>query len=386
MNPSQIPFKRTALVLLVFGGALSLPQANAAGTAASTSIQNRATVSYSVGTTAQTPIESSPTGNSTPGAGNGAATAFVVDNKVDLTVTEVGGAATTVNPGQPNVVAVFRVTNTGNAAQAYQLTPANIASGATLFGNSDNTDASNLRVFVDANNNGTYETATDTATSITTLAADADVRVFIVADVPGTATNGQYANVRLTAAAAVNNTPATLLTQSSGIDDPAAVDIVFADGSGAGGEVARNGQFAADDQYSVQSAALSVQKTSTVLSDTFNGTTNPKAIPGATVEYSVRVANSGATSASGLTLADPIPANTTFVQNAYSGGTRDVRLTNGGGTDTFCVAEAGGADSNADGCVRTAGGSLQVGAPALGTLTTSSPGNVVTMRFQVTIN
>ncbi len=123
-------------------------------------------------------------------------------------MTEVGGAATTVNPGQPNVVTTFLVTNTGNAAQAYQLTPTNVTRGA-LFGNTDNTDVSNLRAFVDANNNGTYEAGTDTATSIATLAADANVRVFIVADVPVTATNGQYANVRLTAAAAVNNTPAT---------------------------------------------------------------------------------------------------------------------------------------------------------------------------------
>ena len=383
MNSFPVPMKHAALALLVLGGAVLLPQAQAAGTAASTSIQNRATISYNVGGNAQTPIESSPTGNSTPGTNNGLSTAFVVDNKVDLTVTEVAGAATVVNPGQLNAVATYLVTNTGNAPQAYQLTPTNIT-GGTLFGNTDNSDVANLRVFVDANNNGLYEPATDTATSITTLAADAGVRVFIVADVPVTATNAQYANVRLTAATALNNTPATLLGESPGADNPATVEVVFADGAGAGGDAARNGRFAADDQYAVQSAALSVLKASSVISDTFNGTTNPKAIPGATVEYAVTVTNTGVVAASGLSIADPLPANTTFVQNGYSGGTRDVQLSVGA-TDTFCIAEAGGTDSNADGCVRTAGGVLQVGAPALGAVAVGAA-NALTLRFRVTIN
>jgi uncharacterized repeat protein (TIGR01451 family) len=202
--------------------------------------------------------------------------------------------------------------------------------------------------------------------------------------VPVTATNAQYANVRLTAAAAVNNTPATLLTQSAGADNPATVEIVFADGAGAGGDALRNGRFAADDQYAVQSAALSVLKASTVVSDTFNGATNPKAIPGATVEYAVTVTNTGAVAATGLAIADPLPANTTFLQNGYSSGTRDVQISVGA-TNTFCIAEAGGTDSNADGCVRTAGGALQVGAPALGAVAVGAA-NAVTLRFRVTIN
>ncbi len=383
MNSFPVPMTRTALALLALGGAALLSQAHAAGTAASTSIQNRATINYSVGGNPQTLIESSPTGNSTPGANNGVATAFVVDNKVDLTVTEVAGAATVVTPGQLNAVATFLVTNTGNAAQAYQLTPANLPSG-TLFGNADNSDVGNVRVFVDANANGTYEPATDTATSITTLVPDAGVRVFIVADVPVTASNAQYANMRLTAAAAVNSTPATLLVESAGADNPATVEIVFADGASAGGELARNGRFAADDQYAVQSAALSVLKASTVIEDPFNGTTTPKAIPGATVEYAVTVTNTGAVAATGLAITDPLPANTAFVQNAYSSNTRDVQVSVGA-TNTFCIAEAGGTDSNSDGCVRTAGGLLQVGAPALGAVAVGAA-NAVTVRFRVTIN
>ena len=374
--------QRSSVALALLFSLGTAQQALAVGTAASTAINNRATVNYTVGSVAQTLIESSPTGNAVPGANNGADTSFVVDNKVDLTVSEVSGANEVVNPGQANVVAVLRVTNTGNAAQAYQLAATNNTGGA-LFGNTDNADVANLRVFVDSNNDGIYQSGSDTATSIATLAADANVRVFIVADVPVTATNGQFANARLTASTAVNNTPATLVTQTAGAENPAAVDIVFADGAGTGDAV-RDGRHSADDQFAVRSAALAIAKTSTVVSDPFNGVTSPKSIPGATLEYAVTVTNTGAVAAAGIALADPIPANTTFVSNAYSAGTRDVRITIAG-VDTFCVAEAGGTDTNADGCVRTAGSVLQVGAPALSTVATGA-GNAATVRFRVTIN
>ena len=192
MNPLPIPMKRSALALLLVGGATLLPQAQAAGTAVNTTISNKATISFSVGGNAQTPIESSPTGNATPGTNNGTATTFVVDNKVDLTVTESGAAATVVSPGQASAVTTFIVTNTGNAPLAYQLSAANVASGASLFGNADNTDVGNLRVFVEGNSNTTYDAASVTATAITTLAPDASIRVYVVADVPLTATNLQF--------------------------------------------------------------------------------------------------------------------------------------------------------------------------------------------------
>ena len=73
--------------------------ASAQMTTAGTSINNRATVNYSVAGLAQAPIESSPTGNVTPGIGAGVDTAFVVDNMINLTVTEVSGNNTVVTNG-----------------------------------------------------------------------------------------------------------------------------------------------------------------------------------------------------------------------------------------------------------------------------------------------
>src|SRR3954466_4382178 len=117
---------KASLALLTIGSIGVIQSANAAGTASSTSITNRATVSYSVGGVAQTAIQSSPTGNT---SATGSDTTFLVDNKVIHTVAPVAGAAIQTVPGATNVVAAFTVTNTGNTAQGYLLTPTNLASG-----------------------------------------------------------------------------------------------------------------------------------------------------------------------------------------------------------------------------------------------------------------
>ena len=105
-------------------------------------------------------------------------------------------------------------------------------------------------------------------------------------------------------------------------------------------DAGRDATQTADDQYFVQSAALNISKTSTVISDPFNGTTNPKAIPGAVMEYVVTIQNTGAVAAGGISVQDTLNANLTFVQGAYAGAT-DVQIQVGASPATFCVAESG---------------------------------------------
>ncbi len=67
---------------------------------------------------------------------------------------------------------------------------------------------------------------------------------------------------------------------------------------------------------------LQVAKVSSVLTDPVNGTTGPRAIPGAVVQYTVTVANQGIGSADAgsVEITDPVPANTAlFVVTAGSG-------------------------------------------------------------------
>jgi uncharacterized repeat protein (TIGR01451 family) len=333
--------------------------AHATGTTAGTSISNTATVTYNVGGVNQAPITSAPT-------------SFLVDNKIDLTVSEVGGAATVVSPGQTAAVVTFTVSNTGNSPEGYQLQASNQANGTTLFGRNDNIDFAPLSVFVDSNANGTYDAGVDNVANINTLAKDATVTVFVVVNIPNGAANAQVANVRLQARAATpGSNGATLETETAG-GDTAGVDVVFADAG-------RDATETADDQYFVQSAAIAITKSSAVVSDPFNGTTQPKAIPGAVMEYTVSIANTGLASAGGVSVTDTLNANLTFVQGAYAGAT-DVEVQIGA-TTTRYIAESG-ADTNGDGVTRT-GQTLTVNPTAPISV---GAGQTAIVRFRASIN
>jgi len=371
--------RRTAASVLVLTAAIAANEASAVGTASGTLVNNRASISYDVAGVTQPIIESSPTGNSTPGAGGGTDTTFVVDNRVDLTLAEVNGAATPVNPGQGSAVAVFSLTNTGNTAQGYGFTATNLTSADPAVHSNADTDlnVNNLRVFVDGNGNGTYEAANDTALSIDTLAADASITVFIVVDVPIGAVNLDVANVRLRATTYDAGTGAATLTVATAGADTAGVDVVFADAGNDGFEEA-------DDGYFVSSADLLISKTSAVISDPFNGTANPKAIPGAEVEYTITLTNSGAVDADQVLVTDVLNTDLTLSLAQYDGGAADVRVEVGTTpTLVFCTADAG--DLDGDGC-GLAGGTLEIGPGGALTVGTSAASNPVRVLFRATIN
>ena len=363
--------------VLALAGSL-VNTAYAQKTPAGVSIQNRASVNYSVGGVAQTVIESSPTGNTTPGVNSGTNTTFVVDNLIDLTVAETSGNATITAPGATAAVLAFTVTNTGNANEGYQLSLTEEVA-TVLFGNTDtfNVGLPNLQIRVDEDpssgngtGNNTYD-GTETATAINTLAPGKSISVFVLGNIPLSALNNAFANVRLQARAAVaGSNGATLEVQSAGANNPATVEIVFGD---AGNDATES----AADQYAVRSAALTVTKAATVISDPF-GSASPRAVPGAVVEYAITVANGGLTPASGVAVSDPLPTNTTFVTGAY-GGSNSVQIV--GGATPACVVETP-TDTNGDGCFNN-GTSLIVNATAIGNI--AAGGNAV-VRFRVRIN
>ena len=121
-----------------------------------------------------------------------------------------------------------------------------------------------------------------------------------------------------------------VLTETAGADT-AGVDIVFGDAAGTD-DGARNANHSSRSAYRVVSAALSVAKISTLICDPFNGTTNPKHIPGAIVRWTITITNTGAASASLGTVADAINANTTFDANLITGAGGAAGCVSGTGT------------------------------------------------------
>ncbi len=347
----------SCLALAILGASPAL----AAGTTAGSTITNTVTVNFQVGGVAQT----ASTGSN----------AITVDRKVAIRVQETGTTTTSVVPGQTTAVTTFTVTNDTNATIDIGLTAAQLAGGTAAHGGTDNFDVTGLGVFVDTNANGTYDAGTDTAvTYLDEVAADGVRTIFVVGGVAATRVNGDVAGVNLQGQAREGGaaaTQGTVITATAGANT-AGVDTVLFDSAGVvAGDIANDGKASDDDDFTVSAAILSVFKQSRIVSDPVNGTSNPKMIPGATIEYCIVVANgSGGAAATSVNISDPLPAQTTYDSSygIFQSGT----YTGTAPTGTC----------NLDG---TAGGSFAAGTVS-GTLGTVNPGTTRTLYFRATIN
>jgi uncharacterized repeat protein (TIGR01451 family) len=118
--------------------------------------------------------------------------------------------------------------------------------------------------------------------------------------VPLSATTGTGWTIRVFARDA---TTSTIAAQNGLIRGP---------GTGTAAETQANFWNIDEILFSVQTAALSVVKTSFVVNDFVNTAANAKAIPGATVRYCVMITNNGPLTASAVALGDILPPQTTY--------------------------------------------------------------------------
>ncbi|KTE38996.1 MULTISPECIES: proprotein convertase P-domain-containing protein [unclassified Sphingopyxis] len=115
-------------------------------------------------------------------------------------------------------------------------------------------------------------------------------------------------------------------------------------------------------------------KTSSIVSDPTNGTTNPKAIPGAVIRYCLLVTNNGSATATSVAINDAIPATMTYTPASLRSG-------------TSCAGATTVEDDNAAG----ADESDPFGAAFAGTNVTAStaslaPAAAMAIAFTVTVN
>ncbi|QIQ86333.1 hypothetical protein [Erythrobacter sp.] len=271
--------------------AMTSAPAIAAGTSAGVDITNNVTVQYQVGGVQQTDETASDT--------------FTVDRRVNVTVAFTGTGNTSVTPGEENAVLAFDVTNLSNDEVDLDLSTALAGGTAGNIGS--------FEIYLDSNDNGVLDAAEVTAGAITMLddvAEDQTVAVLVVADVGLGAANGDLFDVVLTADATDDSGNPLVATGGA---NTAGIDTVLFDGAGET-DAANDGAFSALGTYEVAGALVTVAKSSTVVSDPVNGTTNPKAIPGATIEYCITVANAaGAATATDVDVIDDLPADVTYV-------------------------------------------------------------------------
>ena len=398
---------RKRVIALALAGGFSLLGANNALAAAGDTISNTATISYDVGGSPQVVIESgSGAGNSTPGVGAGTPTDFIEDRIINFTVTREGGTVQ-VAPNSTQQAIPYIVENTGNGTHGFLLRGVHNTGALDPHGsgNNDIFDPTTIETWVDVDDDGVFNPAIDNVAYIASVAPGAAnaVRVFVVADIPlnsrtpSPLVNGDVAVMSLVAQAAVNNatgvaadaitnddnsqiSPGGTFTNGGAVvaagtitlnpDNPATMETVFndtattdavtgatIDATGAN-DIDKNAQQSSYSSYTVLSASLTVTKATSTLYDPINLDTLPKAIPGATVRYTITIANAAGAAAATLTTVADVLTLTLMEGQLSNGGSgnpifpgstgNNVRIVDGAGTETFCLADNG--DANGDGC------------------------------------
>jgi len=346
--------------------AMSSTPAMAVGTDAGDSITNNVTVSYEVGNVPQTDVTTSDT--------------FTVDRRVNVDVEFIGGT-TSVSPGETQAEIAFDVTNLSN--DTVDLDLATALTGGTAA------NISNIEIYLDADGDRTLSAAELAAGPITFLdevAEDDTIEVIVIADIDVDSVNGDTFDVTLTADAHEAGAAGlgAELTATTGANT-AGVDNVLFDGAG-DTDAANAGDDSDTGDYAVAGAQISVVKSSIVISDPVNGTTNPKAIPGATVQYCIAVTNAAsAATATAVNVVDDLPFDVTYLSGfgIFVDGTASIAdQGNTDPTDDVATCAIDGSAGGAFAAGAGAGGEDQVSGP----LTDIPASTTRSLYFRVTIN
>ncbi|MCB1615506.1 MAG: hypothetical protein KDI30_05780 [Pseudomonadales bacterium] len=317
----------------------------ALGTAAGTDIVNTAQATYNIGTGGP--------GTTTPSN----PTTTTVNELIDVDVTWIDAAPVTVTSGDVNRVTKYTVTNIGNGNENFDLT-----SLSTLLGDDfDPVLSSPNNIYLDNPSGivGQYD-VTDTPVSQTgVLAPDDVVTIFILNDIPTGLNDADTGDTQLTATSVTGTgAPGSSLPNAG---DGGTISAVFGN---SGGDDADTGT------YIISGVVVTLTK-SAVVTDPFGGS---EPVPGATIAYTIRVSVTGSGTAANLVIADPIPANTSYVLNS-------IRLDTTSGSGAAYVSQTDGGGDDASDYNNTNGNAVTVD---LGNVTAAAVDTFIT--FNVTIN
>jgi uncharacterized repeat protein (TIGR01451 family) len=291
-------------ILMVAVFALVVPQsalAAGADTNYGTTITNNVTIQYGAGPSTIT---------------TNASVDFVVDRVLDWTIGPSVAATLGVFPGSTGNAIAFSVQNATNGTVDLLLSfPASVPAPSTVALYAD--DGGTPGVF---DGTDTLLPAGGGGFLIDEVAEDAAPTVFLVVSVAAGASTADLYSYELTAvprAGGGAGLGAVLPDDSGNPENAALVQNVYNDGAGytgGTGDVAGDGFYRAYAAFQVVNANLTATKTALVVNDGLgNVAPNAKAIPGATVRYTITVNNTGTAAATSVDLSDTVPGNTTYV-------------------------------------------------------------------------
>ena len=255
-----------------------------------------------------------------------ASVSFLVDKKVDLSVTGVNaGGIVYGEPSQNSVALTYMLENQGNDPSGFDINVANLGGievdSDPAGGGAEGSYFLKLSASVDPNDPGTVYDATGPVNA-GDLASGANTYVHVIANLRNSAINLETEDfdIRATALEVGTNT-VQLELLGQGLN---AVDIVFADPG-------ENGFEEATQQIIVAGAELTSSKVVNVISENLHGGFNcavgaavpgaENAVPGACVEYVITVSNGPGASRSGsnLEIVDALPSGVTYEGHTITG-------------------------------------------------------------------
>lgn len=139
-----------------------------------------------------------------------------------------------------------------------------------------------------------------------------------------------------------------------------------------------NGVTSEDDYasvaFTISTASIAVSKVSSVISDPVNGTTNPKAIPGAVIEYCILVSNTGTAALGNIVATDVLPGNFSYTAGSMTSG-------------TSCAAASTAEDDNNTGADESDPfGAAIAGSTITATASTLGASSGFALKFRGTVN
>ena len=273
----MVNYHRTLASSLALSFLLAGSAAHAGGVEAGTLIENTATATYEDGTGSVSVPSNTVT--------------LRVDEVLDVTVTSLNPGPVSASSG--SAVLTFEVTNIGNGPEAFRLT-----ANPNTASNDFVTDIE--AIAVDSNDNGSYEPCVDAILTgpETTKVLDAgeNVKVFVIATIPGMVLDGQKSAIDLLAEAVTGTGAPGTVFAAKGVD---------------GGDAIVGGNGADDNKAGsiiIGITTVDLVKSATI-ADPWGGTS---AVPGSVVSYTITANVKGRGSVTDLVVADVFPAGTTY--------------------------------------------------------------------------
>ncbi len=276
------------LTALIASASLGLSgQAMALGTTSGTPITNTATLDFKVNSLDQAQVSDDAV--------------FNVATLVNFTLTKSQSDLTDITAGAEGVLE-FKVSNLGNTAFDFDLTIAEMTGGDVYAaGTTDNSSVASFKVYEDTDDSLDFNATNDSeVTYLDEVAANGEQTFFIVATALNQPVDLDIAGFNITVDALTGGTATTkggviVATAGAFVAEPATPQIVI-----------QEDQRTDKDGIKYTTAIMAITKNVTVTSDPINLAVSPKAIPGATVQYTLSITNTGSGKANTVVITDDL--------------------------------------------------------------------------------